>query len=524
MRNMIARMAHTLHHLRLCLTAPANAWRWVIVLSVWVGASSMLFHMQPRTLPAQTDAVVTATPAAPQDPSLLSDADAALYKVIYAAQDNEDFTSADTAMAQLANTNLIGHILAARYLDPHYTATTAELSQWLANYADHPEAARIARVAMRHGLDVNIASADEPLKGEGYTDHMGRNTMPDNWYHALTLWREGSYATAQPIFQKVGDNDALTDWQRSAGYYWAYRSAQKQQDDSKAKENLARAALYPTTFYGILASRQLGIASIAAQAPAVSDRLRHDPRAVRAALLASIGRSDDAEDELRHLYSAIGRGQRPGIVTLASEMGLANLQVRLAHMPQLSSAEATFANYPMPGFVVSAQNVMDPALLLAIARNESSFRDDVTSGGGAVGMMQMLPSTARALERRMSPDALALASADGDAQPIADRLSDPTVSIRYGANYLKLLTEQPAIGNNLVHLLAGYNAGPGAVAGWQAAARKVDDPLLYIESIPYAETHNYVMQVMAQYWVYQQLIGENPASLDAMTQGKWPTV
>lgn len=516
---MIARLKHQLHQLRTHLTAPTDAWRWMVVLMVGLVTSPIFFTINHTTAPVVMAHIISPL----QDASVLSDADATLYKMIYAEQDNGDFAVADETMAQLSNTQLVGHVLAARYLDTRYNTTAAELKEWLANYADHPEAARIARIAMRQGLDVNVAANEVPLRGDGYTDHLGRSTMPDNWFHALTLWREGNVGAAKPIFQQIAANESLGDWQRAAGYYWAYRSAERLKDTRSAEKNLAGAAQYPTTFYGILASHQLDMPVLNAEAPDVSRHLRNDPRAIRAAMLASIGRSDDAEDELRHLYSASSRGQRPGVVTLASEMGLANLQVRLARMPQLSAEQSLFANYPMPRFMVDAQNVMDPALLLAIARNESSFREDVKSGGGAVGMMQMLPSTARALERRM-PDALALASATGDMQPIADRLNDPTTSIRYGAHYLKLLTEQPAIGNNLVRLLAGYNAGPGAVAGWQSAAHKIDDPLMYIESIPYPETRNYVMQVTAQYWVYQQLIGEDQTSLDAMADGKWPTI
>jgi soluble lytic murein transglycosylase len=107
---------------------------------------------------------------------------------------------------------------------------------------------------------------------------------------------------------------------------------------------------------------------------------------------------------------------------------------------------------------------------------------------------------------------------------MAERLADPEFSVRYGARYLSILMNKPAIKGDLVRMLAGYNAGPGAVAGWQNSTKTIDDPLLYIESIPYPETRNYVLQVMAQYWVYQQLLGENSTTLTAIARGQWPQI
>jgi soluble lytic murein transglycosylase-like protein len=104
------------------------------------------------------------------------------------------------------------------------------------------------------------------------------------------------------------------------------------------------------------------------------------------------------------------------------------------------------------------------------------------------------------------------------------RLSDPAISARYGAEYLRILMREKAIGNDFIRLLVGYNAGPGTVASWQSATRNIRDPLLYIESIPYPETRNYVMQVSAQYWVYQLLMDEKPESLAALARGEWPSI
>lgn len=451
-------------------------------------------------------------------PDQLSETDAALYRQIFASQHQGDFTTADTLMTGLDNQRLLGYVLAERYLDKRYTATADEIKTWLANYADHPQAGRMASLAMRRGADVDVDIAREALRGDGYTDHLGRSSMPDSWFRALSLWRDKRYGEAQPMFAKIAADENLSDWPRAAAYYWSYRAAQQLNRPRDAERALERAAAYPTTFYGLLALQAMGRDMPHAEAPTVSASLRRDPHTIRAMLLSTLGRTEEAEQELRRLYSSVGSSDRPGIVTLASEMGLANLQLRLAKMPELSASEALFASYPVPSLVVHAQDAVDPALLLAVVRNESSFQSRAASGKGAQGMMQMLPSTARAVERHIGADVASMS----DANTVAERLNDPATSVRLGAHYLKLLQNEPAIGNNTVRILAGYNAGPGAVASWGSSAQKMQDPLLYIEMIPYAETRNYVMQVMAQYWVYQQMLGQKPASLAALETGSWP--
>ena len=135
-------------------------------------------------------------------------------------------------------------------------------------------------------------------------------------------------------------------------------------------------------------------------------------------------------------------------------------------------------------------------------------------------MMQMLPSTAQTVERRVGASLMTADMATGNS--VIERLSNPALAARYGAEYLKLLTREEHIGNNLIHMLIGYNAGPGTAASWKRAGANVSDPLLYIESIPYGETRNYVMQVLAQYWTYQLMMDERPESLKALSDGAWP--
>ncbi len=144
---------------------------------------------------------------------------------------------------------------------------------------------------------------------------------------------------------------------------------------------------------------------------------------------------------------------------------------------------------------------LDPALLQAVARQESRFTAGVESPVGAVGLMQLMPSTASELAGRQ----LAAAS-----------LKDPALNSRLGARYLRQLLEHWQV--DPVLAVASYNAGAGAVAEWlkrglgrdhpNAAGLPPDwrrDPELWIEAIPYPETRLYTKKVLGNLWSYRRL-------------------
>jgi soluble lytic murein transglycosylase len=459
------------------------------------------------------------------DPRELSAEDTSLYRAIASAQNTQDYDTVDDYIDRLSNRALVGYVLAERYLDGAYQASEKELSAWLAQYHDHPQLTDIARLARARGVEVgSLPKAPEALRGEGGVEHLGRSTMPDAWFTGLGFWREGEMREAYRQFAELSTKESLGDWQRSAAHYWAYRAAEKLGDEDAAEKHLQAAGEAEQTFYGLLALAKQGSVNIDAEAPEISDRLRENPRIIRATLLSALGNSDAAETELRLAYGAASAADRAGLITIASELNLPNLQMRLARTPGLSEAEARFARFPMPQYMVDLHGIMDSALIMAVARNESGFREVAQSSAGAVGMMQMLPSTAKAVERHVGIESLRLAYADNAHLPVAERLNEPSLSARYGAEYLRMISREQAVQRNLIHLLVGYNAGIGRVISWKAAAGQMRDPLLYIESIPYPETRNYVMQVSAQYWTYQRMMDETPVTLHTLARGEWPAL
>ena len=138
---------------------------------------------------------------------------------------------------------------------------------------------------------------------------------------------------------------------------------------------------------------------------------------------------------------------------------------------------------------------LDPALLLAVARQESRFTPAVSSAVGAVGLLQLMPETAADLEG--TPQATAA-------------LQDPDHNAALGARYLRQLLDRWR-GNPFL-AVASYNAGSGTVQGWLGAgAPDVQrEAELWTEAIPYPETRLYTKKVLGNYWTYRQEEGRPP--------------
>ena len=100
------------------------------------------------------------------------------------------------------------------------------------------------------------------------------------------------------------------------------------------------------------------------------------------------------------------------------------------------------------------------------------------------------------------------------------QLYDPGISLSVGQRYLEQLLLQ--LDGNLLELGGAYNAGPLAVDRWLSTKAGRDDPLLFVESIPVAETRSYVKRLMLYHWLYRRRFGQDAKSLDETARGQWP--
>jgi soluble lytic murein transglycosylase-like protein len=161
------------------------------------------------------------------------------------------------------------------------------------------------------------------------------------------------------------------------------------------------------------------------------------------------------------------------------------------------------SSYPLPDWRPAAGWTIDRALILAIARQESGFVPTAKSPCGAIGLMQMMPQTAKAM------------GASG-------RLTDPQVSLAVGQRYVRFLLDDETVRGNLLFLAAAYNSGPGNVAHWLQTTHHNGDALLFLESIPVRESRAFVERVLTNFWAYRSRFGQVSPSLDALAAGDWP--
>ncbi|HEX7104308.1 MAG TPA: transglycosylase SLT domain-containing protein [Nitrolancea sp.] len=139
----------------------------------------------------------------------------------------------------------------------------------------------------------------------------------------------------------------------------------------------------------------------------------------------------------------------------------------------------------------AAQNKVDPLLFLALIRQESNYDPSVTSAADARGLAQIVPNTAKVMA-----DALGMKDWN------ADLLYRPYAGVEFGTIYLH--DRLSIFDDSIVQSLAAYNAGDSNAQGWVTQV-KSDDPDVYVESIPFPETYDYVKNVYANYLNYLRL-------------------
>ena len=229
--------------------------------------------------------------------------------------------------------------------------------------------------------------------------------------------------------------------------------------------------------------------------------------------LAQAGMTELAEKELRLRFPQAEGEDKPRLLALAHELGLASVQISMAKQLRSSDHELDFARYPLPTWRPEGGFKIDPLLLFALMRQESGFRPSAVSSGGALGLMQLMPQTASFMQKKMDRDG---------AGRVAGNVAEPVPNMTLGQNYVEHLLDNDLVDGNLIYLLAAYNAGPGRLQEWKG--RFTDsDPLLFVESIPFGQTRNYVMQVMTNYWIYAELDGSENRSVYALMKGRWPS-
>jgi soluble lytic murein transglycosylase len=478
------------------------------------------------------------------------------------------FAAAQDAVATVESPILKGRLAFAKLMHHDYRSSFEELSAWLEAYRDQPEAARIYALAKRRQpegakdpleprtggsadwariealaerieartatakpasrpVDPGLAAREAFYAGEVATAHRLANESGERWIAGLSAFQLKRYPEAQGKFAALAEDTTQDEWVRSGAAYWAARSAIASGTPEAAPQFLTIAARTPYTFYGLIAERQLGLepavgangldyAAIASRVDATPARpvlvggadgaalarlARSDARAGRAVAFAQLGLKAEAGQEVRAaLASAEGDARRSW-----TQLGLA-LNVPLTSAADLQRRPRfDIAQFPTPELTPNGGFTVDRALVYALVRQESRFNPDAMSAAGAHGLMQLMPDTA--------------ARVSGDSKLARDPapLKDPAVNLRLGQDYVTRLLQVTK--GDLLHAVAAYNAGPGTILKTLTRLGSEGDSLMAIESMPGAQTREFVEKVVAGYWIYRNIFGQDSRTLDAVASG-----
>lgn len=303
--------------------------------------------------------------------------------------------------------------------------------------------------------------------------------------------------------------------------YWIGRAQEAAGDPEAAAIAYELGALHQTSFYGQLAAEKGGFP------PDPVLRGAEDFGPWRAAVFArrdafqagvlalAAGRAALAERFFTHLAGILPRRQLGQLGQAMADLGSPHLQVMVGKAGAQRGLTLPGMYYPLHP-MADLDLAVAPELALAIARRESEFDPNVASAAGAMGLMQLMPGTAREMVR-----------ATGAGDYSRERLfGDWAHNARLGAAYLARLGDQ--FDGNVVLVAAAYNAGPSRATRWMSEfgdpRREGGDVVDWIEHIPFAETRNYVMRVAESLPVYRARLGQPPHPVPFSAELKGATI
>ena len=165
----------------------------------------------------------------------------------------------------------------------------------------------------------------------------------------------------------------------------------------------------------------------------------------------------------------------------------------------------------MPKWDTDNLLIKDKALLYSISRQESGYNPRAKSYANALGVMQILPSTA----------AFIMKDKYYRYKSKKHLLYNLENNLKIGAKYIHFLLKLKDIDNNVLKMLASYNAGPGNLRKWTKNLLSIEkDPLFMIEVLPARQTRNYIKLVLTNLWIYRIRLKQKPYIIPTLASGK----
>jgi soluble lytic murein transglycosylase-like protein/outer membrane protein assembly factor BamD (BamD/ComL family) len=327
------------------------------------------------------------------------------------------------------------------------------------------------------------------------------------WRLAWLHYRSGEIEQAHTMFKTLADQ-ATDGALRTAGLYWQGRSAERLGDleaAGRVYQQIIEGA--EESYYQALAGRALARTGTVIEDSQVKEPVPADTdQTMNASISFHFSRASELSimslhqlavvelDEVDRLSKKLPN-MRPLLMREYFRNHAYARSLAIANQLPGSATERNRYRFPLAYWEMiqekARERQLDPYLILALIRQESLFDARARSPATALGLMQLLPSTAGRVAKQVG---LALVS--------NEQLFQPEVNLTLGMEYLKDLLQRYS--NNWFKAIAAYNAGEAAVDRWEKEIL-TDDPEEFVERIPYLETRGYVKLVMRNHRIYKRL-------------------
>lgn len=323
------------------------------------------------------------------------------------------------------------------------------------------------------------------------------------WKTRIAL-RRGDWKTVRATIESMPvDQQALSAWT-----YWMGRALQAQGRTEDAQALFRRIA-DQNSFYGQLAMEEVGmqITIPPAAAPLSAAELAQaaaNPGFKQALKFFSLRLRFEGTREWNWTVSKLSERQLLAAAEYARQNQILD---RMVNTSERTRSEFDYTQrFPAPHNDIlhpTAQGLgLDQAWVYGLIRQESRFITDAQSGVGAAGLMQVMPSTGKWVAEKI-----------GLTDYGHGMLNDIRTNILLGTNYLNMVLNN-ADGSQVL-ATAAYNAGPGRARNWRGLLNTPMEGAVFVESIPFEETRNYVRNVMSNATNYAALFEKRPQSLKA---------
>ena len=336
------------------------------------------------------------------------------------------------------------------------------------------------------------------------------------WSGGLASWRLGNLKQSKWFYNNLSDLKKGPESILSAGSFWSAKIAYHMGEYRNINKYLFSAIKYDRTFYSTLSKAALGykdnydfkLKNISK--PFIS-KLKSLKAGRRILALIQISEYHKASREFRKIIFNFSEREYPEIISFASQNNMPGFAFRLSAILRNDYNKILLGGlYPVPNWDFSSLPIKDKSLLYSISRQESGFNPRAKSYANALGLMQVLPSTASFIMKDR-------------AYRKKELLYDEEKNVYVASKYIQFLLNLNIVKKDVSKMLASYNAGPGNFSKWSKNFYKKEiDPVFMIETLPARQTRNYIKLVLTNLWIYKIRLKEKPDLLFKLASGSIP--